>query len=343
MSSKINVAVVGASGYSGEELLRLLYRHPNCSIKVITSRQYDKQHVSEVFPRFANCDLYFSAPNVEQIAKTCDVAFLALPHGLAAEFAKPLLEKGVSVIDISADFRLRSLDKYKSYYGEHPAPELLDLAVYGMPERNRDKIKEATLIACPGCYPTSIILPTSAILAAGIAKSTNIVVSSMSGVSGAGRKVDLPFIFPECNESVRGYGVTGHRHLPEIEQELAIAAGVDSVAMNFIPHLVPVNRGINSTIILDAARETTTEEICQVLADTYKNDEFVVTLPPGKLPDTKHVTRTNNCEVGGVYDSHTNKIILLSCIDNLTKGASGQAIQAMNIRFGFPENAGLLL
>lgn len=340
---KVRAAIVGASGYSGEELIRLLSRHPLVDLRVITSRQSAGKDISEVFPRFAGSGLKFSAPDVAQIAKECDVAFLALPHGLASEFAIPLIESGVKVIDISADFRLKSTAKYKQYYKEdHPSPELLKKAVYGLPERYRSAIKSADLIACPGCYPTSIILPTSALLAAGLVSPENIIVASMSGVSGAGRKVDLAYIFPECNESVRAYAITGHRHLPEIEQELAAAAGVDDVAMNFIPHLVPVNRGINSTIILNPLPGCTAEAVEEAYNKAYANEKFVRVLPKGKLPDTKHVTLTNVCEFGFVMDSHTGKIIVCSAIDNLTKGASGQAVQCMNIRFGLAETDGLL-
>jgi N-acetyl-gamma-glutamyl-phosphate reductase len=197
------------------------------------------------------------------------------------------------------------------------------------------------MIACPGCYPTSIILPSAPLLKAGLVSTKGIVAASMSGVSGAGRKVDLPYIFPECNESVRAYAVKGHRHLPEIEQELAVAAGIDEIAINFTPHLVPVNRGINSTIFFDAAPECTLEKIEEAYA-MYKDEPFVRVLPHGKLPDTKHVTMTNMCEIGFVLDEHTGKVIVASAIDNLTKGASGQAIQCMNIRFGFAESTGLI-
>lgn len=341
---KIKAAVIGASGYSGEELLRLLARHPYCSIDVITSRKYAGQNVAEVFPRFGGMELTFSEPDVEQIAGSCQVAFLALPHGLAAEFARPLVNAGVKVIDISADFRLRSTRKYSEYYKcEHPAPELLAQAVYGLPELYRKQITEAKLIACAGCYPTSCILPSAALLRAGIVKNENIVVASCSGVSGAGRKVDLPYIFPECNESVRAYSITGHRHLPEIEQEFAAAAGIDAENMqiNFIPHLVPVNRGINSTIIYAANGVNDVQQVYETLLKAYKGDKFVRVLEPGKIADTKHVTMTNVCEISCAYDRRTNKIIVCSCIDNLTKGASGQAVQCMNISFELPEDAGL--
>jgi N-acetyl-gamma-glutamyl-phosphate reductase len=339
----INVSIVGAAGYSGEELLRILIQHPEVEIKNITSRKNNGMHISEVFPRFADTDLYFSMPNVNTIIEDSEVVFLALPHGLAAEYAEPFVKAGLKVFDLSADFRLHSLNKYKTYYGvDHPAPELLKIAVYGAPERHREKIISSQLVACPGCYPTSITLPLAPLLQQKLISHKDIIVFSMSGVSGAGRKVDLPFIFPECNESVRPYAITGHRHLPEIEQELAEAATENEIHINFIPHLVPITRGIHSTIVTQLKPGVTTEHIHKALQNTYRSAPFVRILPMGKLADTKHVTLTNVCEIGFAYDSHTGKLILSSAIDNLTKGASGQAVQAMNIAYNFKETTGLL-
>ncbi len=340
----IQVAVIGAAGYAGEELLRILTRHRQVDVAVITSRKYAGELVSKIFPRFTGSKLKFSAPDVDQIAKTCDIVFLALPHGLATEYAVPLLDAGLKVIDISADFRLKSPEKYKEYYEEdHPAVELLSEAVYGLPERYREQIKIAKLIASPGCYPTSSILPTAPLLEAGLVSPDGIVVSSMSGVTGTGRKVELPLIFPECNESLRAYKTTAHRHLPEIEQEMALAAGHGrEIAINFLPHLVPVNRGINSTILLNANEGCTLERITEVYEKAYGNEQFVRVLPAKSFSDTKYVTMTNCCEIAYNIDSHTNKVILTSAIDNLTKGASGQAVQCMNIIFGFEEAEGLI-
>ncbi|MBQ7396758.1 MAG: N-acetyl-gamma-glutamyl-phosphate reductase [Lentisphaeria bacterium] len=341
--NKVRVAVFGASGYAGEELLRILLRHPNVEITAITSRKNAGEPVSTVFPRYTGSGLTFVAPETEKIAANCDAAILALPHGLAAEFALPLLKAGVKVFDISADFRLKSLAKYLEYYKtEHPAPELLKTAVYGLPERYREDIKTADLIACPGCYPTSSILPTAPLLAAGLVSTRNIIVSSCSGVTGAGRKVDLPYIYPECNESLRAYGVVGHRHTPEIEQEMAFAAGVDELSINFIPHLAPMSRGINSTIIMEAMPGCTLEKIAAAYEAAYANEQFVRVLPAKRTSDTKYVFMTNCCEIGFNLDPRNNKVILTSCIDNLTKGASGQAVQCLNIRFGLDEAAGLI-
>lgn len=339
----VRIAILGASGYSGEELIRLLLRHPAAEIRCVTSRQNAGQAIGKVFPRFAEVKLTFSAPDVAEIAKQADVAFLALPHGTAAEYAIPLLEAGVRVIDISADFRLRNAAVYKKYYKEeHPAPDLLKTAVYGLPERYRDKIRSARLVACPGCYPTSILLPTCPLLAARLVQTTGITVASLSGVSGAGRKVDLPYIFPECNESVRAYSVTGHRHLPEIEQELAAAAGVPALAISFIPHLVPVNRGIHTTVLLEPRPGTTAAAVGDALTQAYAGEPCIRLLGEGGLADTKHVTFSNICEIGYVLDDHTGRLILSSAIDNLTKGAAGQAVQCLNILCGFPEMTGLL-
>ncbi|MEA2013656.1 MAG: N-acetyl-gamma-glutamyl-phosphate reductase [Verrucomicrobiota bacterium] len=343
MIKKINVSIIGASGYSGEELIRLMLRHPSININCITSRKYAGQQIRNVFPRFAEVDMLFSKPDVEEISKSSDVVFLALPHGLASEYAIPLLKNNLKIFDLSADFRIADSAMYEKYYKvPHPAPELLKNAVYGSPERSKDEIRSASLIACPGCYPTSAVLPLVPLLKNGLVDlSASITINSLSGVSGAGRKVALPFIFPECNESVKAYAVTGHRHIPEIEQELS-KAGKKSLKVRFIPHLIPVNRGIQTTIAVTAAKNISEKNIFDALSLEYENEPFVRILPLGKTADTKDVTYTNFCEISCAYDTHTETIILNSAIDNLTKGAAGQAIQSMNIAFGFKETAGLL-
>ncbi len=343
MMQKVRVGVFGASGYAGEELLRILLRHPGCEIVAVTSRKYAGQPVSAVFPRYTGLDLRFREPDAAEIARECDAAILALPHGTATEYAIPLLRAGIKVFDISADFRLKDPEQYRKYYqAEHPAPELLKLAVYGLPERYRARLASADLVACAGCYPTSAILPAAPLLKAKLAGTDDVVIASCSGVTGAGRKVDLPYIFPECNESVRPYSPAGHRHLPEIEQELAAAAGVDRMAINFIPHLVPMNRGIHSTVLLRANPGCTPEKIAAAYAEDYAGEQFIRILPSGRLADTKYTFMTNCCEIGYTMDPHTGRIILSSAIDNLTKGAAGQAVQCLNIRFGMPESAGLV-
>lgn len=341
---KLKVAIFGASGYMGEELVRLLLRHPHVEISAVTSRSNAGQPIGQVFPRFGELPLAFCEPNVAAIAEQARIAFLALPHGLAHEYAIPLLENGVRVIDLSADFRLHSAAQYQKYYKEeHPRPELLAQAVYGAPERHREAIGQARLVACPGCYPTSITLPVCPLLRDGLVSPEGIIAASLSGVSGAGRKEKIEYLFSECNESIRPYGVTGHRHLPEIEQELAEAAGLPALKINFVPHLIPVTRGIHSTIFLQPAREGVTPDAiraCWLAA--YGQEPFVRVLPSGRLADTKYVTMTNVCEMGCAVDSHTGRIIVSSAEDNLTKGGSGQAVQCLNIMCGFPETAGLL-
>jgi N-acetyl-gamma-glutamyl-phosphate reductase len=340
------VAIVGASGYSGEELVRLLLNHPQAELVAVTSRQSAGQTLAQVFPRFASHPksrkLRFVEPNAEVLAKQADVVFLALPHGVAAEYAMPLLEAGAVVIDLSADFRLKNAETYKEFYAhDHPAPDLLKKSVYGLPEIYRDEIKKSLLIASPGCYPTSILLPTIPLLKAGLIKPNGIIADSMSGVSGAGRKAEIDYLFVECNESVRPYGVPKHRHLSEIEEQLSLAAGT-KVVIQFTPHLIPINRGILTTLYLDPALKITEEKI----ADTYKRfygDEPFVRLLEGKsLPDTKNVESTNAIEIAWRLDTRTGRLIVMSAEDNLTKGASGQAVQSLNIICGWPETSGLI-
>lgn len=341
--SKVKVAVIGASGYMGEELVRILLRHPQVELACVTSRQYAGQPLRSVFPRYYEASQCFSEPDVEAIADGAEVAFLALPHGLAAEYAVPLIEKGLRVIDVSADFRVRDPAVYEEYYEtEHPAPELLKQAVYGLPERYREEIAKAQLVATPGCYPTSMLIPGIALLASGLASPKGIVVASMSGVSGTGRKTDVANLFSECNESLRPYKVTKHRHLSEVEQELALASGADETPINFIPHLVPVTRGIHTTMLFNTNGKTTAGDVQALLAERYRDEPFVRVLGEGELADTKHVTMTNFCEIGVAYEPRNRKIVVSSAIDNLTKGGSGQAVQCFNIINGFDEGAGLV-
>jgi N-acetyl-gamma-glutamyl-phosphate reductase len=341
------VAVVGASGYTGEELVRLILRHPHAELKAVTSRQFAGRSLAEVFPRTAHHStaktLKFTDATPEKIAAEAALVFLALPHGVAVEFAAPLLDAGARVVDLSADFRIRNAATYRDFYGhEHGAPDLLASAVYGLPEIYRDNICEARLVACPGCYPTSILLPTIPLLRERLVKPASIIANSLSGVSGAGRKAELNYLFVECNESVRPYGVPKHRHLAEIEQELSVAAA-ETVTIQFTPHLVPVNRGILTTLYFaptDMGQDL--KRIERAFRESYANEPFVRLLDDKTLPDTKNVIGSNVIEIAWRHDPRTGRLVVMSAEDNLVKGASGQAIQCFNIMCGYEETAGLL-
>jgi N-acetyl-gamma-glutamyl-phosphate reductase len=330
-------AIIGASGYSGQELIRLLLRHPRVEITHYTSRQYAGKAVAEVFPRFrGQVDATFVEPDADRLET--DMAFLALPHGVAAEYVPALLAKGVKVLDLSADFRLKSAAVYQEFYEhEHPAPQLLAQSVYGLPELHRDQIRGAKLVACPGCYPTSIILGLAPALAKGLGKPDSIIATSLSGVSGAGRKVADEYLFTECNGSARAYGIPKHRHLSEIEQELSLLAG-SNVTISFVPHLIPINRGIISTIYMTLASKP--GDALGVYRSFYQGEPFVRVTP--SLPDTKNVEATNFCDISVRIDARTNRLIVVSALDNLTKGAAGQAVQCLNLMCGHEETAGLL-
>jgi N-acetyl-gamma-glutamyl-phosphate reductase len=343
--NRIKTTIVGASGYTGMELLRLLLAHPGVELVAATSRQEAGKTIAEVFPRFAHAPgsgLKFIEPDPDAIAATgAKVAFLALPHGVAAEIARALLERGLRVIDLSADFRLRDAAVYQEFYGHaHPAPDLLEEAVYGLPEVRAEEIKTSRLVASPGCYPTSIILPLLPLLRGNLIDPTTIVANSMSGVSGAGRKADVSLLFCECNESVRAYGVPKHRHLSEIEQELSLAAG-ENVTISFIPHLIPVNAGIATTTTAKLCDGVSADAIGEALEKAYAAHPFVRLLGRGGCADTKNVTRTNFIDIGWQHDPRTGRIILMSAEDNLGKGAGGQAVQSFNLMFGLSETDGL--
>jgi len=348
------VAIVGASGYSGEVLVQLLLNHPHAELVAVTSRQNAGQTLAQVFPKFASHPksktLRFTEPNAEVLAQQADVVFLALPHGVAAEYAVPLIAAGSVVIDLSADFRLKSADIYKEFYAhDHPAPELLQKSVYGLPEVYRDEIKKSLLIASPGCYPTSILLPVIPLLKAGLIQPTGIIADSLSGVSGAGRKAEVDYLFCECNESVRPYGVPKHRHLSEIEEQLSLAAG-SKVVIQFTPHLIPVNRGILTTLYLMPAEKFSDatgadafgKKIAACYQSAYASEPFVRLLEGKALPDTKNVVGTNVCEIAWRPDPRTGRLVVMSAEDNIVKGASGQAVQSMNLLCGWPETAGLV-
>ena len=342
---RVKTAIVGASGYTGMELLRLLLIHPGVELVAATSRQEAGKSLSSVFPRFRNApgaELAFIEPDPDTIAATgAQVAFLALPHGVAAEIARALLDRGLRVIDLSADFRLRDAAVYQEFYDHpHPAPAMLAEAVYGLPEIRAVEIAAAKLVAAPGCYPTSILLPLLPLLRGNLINPATIVANSMSGVSGAGKKADLTLLFCECNESARAYGVPKHRHLSEIEQELSLAAG-EAVTISFIPHLIPVNSGIVTTTTAKLRAGVTPEAIGAALEKAYADAAFVRLLGRGGCADTKNVTRTNFIDIGWQHDPRTGRVILMSAEDNLGKGAGGQAVQCFNLMFGMDPTGGL--
>ncbi len=351
---KVKVAIIGASGYSGEELVRLLLRHPRVELTLITSRQNAGKPLSEVFPKFASHPLarklHFSQPDIGKIDswlktdKAPSIFFLALPHGVASEWAVPLSKRNVKVIDLSADFRLRSSKTYLEFYHHsHPAAKLLGKAIYGLPEIYRGEIRKARLIASPGCYPTSILIPLIPLLRKKLIQAQNLIADSLSGVSGAGRKAEEAYLFCECNESARAYGVPKHRHLSEIEQELGLAAG-RKITLQFTPHLIPANRGILTTIYAVPTKPSGNISVAiqECYHQAYGKEPFVRILQGEALPDIKNVVGTNVIEIAHRFDPRTGRLLIFSAEDNLTKGASGQAVQSMNILCGFDEAEGLL-
>lgn len=345
-STRSKVAVIGASGYSGAELLRRLLVHPGAELACLTSRSYAGRTCADVFPRFAKIGaadtLEFVEPQISAITGSgAEIAFLALPHGVASEFAVPLLEAGLKVIDLSADFRLNDAATYQEFYDHpHPAPELLQESVYGLPEIHGGAIRSARLIASPGCYPTSILLPLIPVLAAKLIEPSSIHVTSMSGASGAGKSANVALLFAEVNESVRAYSVPKHRHLSEVEQELSIAASED-VKITFIPHLLPVTAGILTTTVATAKHGTSAADLTSALESAYADAPFIRLLGEGGHPDTKNVTGSNFVDIAWHLDPRTKRVILLSAEDNLGKGAASQAIQSFNILTGQDQVTGL--
>jgi len=347
VSTSPKISVVGASGYSGLELLRILLQHPAVDLASVTSRSEAGRTVAQVFPRFrhiANADtLTFTPPDPAAIAASgAQIALLALPHGVAAPYAADLLDLGLRVIDLSADFRLRSPALYEDFYGPgHPAPQLLAQALYGLPEWRATEIAQAQLVAAPGCYPTSILLPLLPLLRDRLVDPTSLCVASMSGVSGAGRSPSLPLLYCEANGSVRPYGAPRHRHLAEIEQELALAAG-QPLTIRFVPHLVPITQGIATTIFAQPTPGTEPKHIASSLHAAYHDAPLVRLLPDGELPDTKNVAATAFIDIAHAHDPRTGGLLLFSAEDNLGKGAAAQAVQCLNLMLGLPTSQGLL-
>ena len=341
----MNIGIVGASGYSGEVLLSLLLDHPNISIKAATSRSLAGRSVESVFPALRNRspDLKFTKSDPDQLAANSelDLVFLALPHGVASEYAIPLCEAGKKVIDLSADFRLNSPSIYEDYYGQvHPNPDWLAKSSYVIPEIMKEGWQSNSLIAAPGCYPTSILIPLLPLVKNSIINTTGIIINSLSGVSGAGRKLAEDYLFCERNESIKAYGLIKHRHLSEIEEQLSLFADTE-VQVQFTPHLAPMNRGIATTIVITGCGDCL-DKVYEAWEECYTSSPFVSVLPSGETPDTKWVNQTNRIDISASYDPRTENLIITSAEDNLMKGAAGQAIQIMNLWCGFKETAGLV-
>lgn len=339
MAEKIKVAVLGATGYAGIELVRLLTNHPNVSIEILGSQSFAGKKISEVYPNLAEVlDKECSELDLDEVAK-CDVAFCALPHGASKEVIPAILEKGVKVIDLSGDFRYDDVKVYEAWYGEeHCAPELLKESVYGLCELHRDKIKDARLIGNPGCYTTCSILGTAPLLANKVVETKNIIVDAKSGVTGAGRGLKLAQHFCECTETTKAYNIAKHRHTSEIEQELSNIAG-EEIMISFTPHLIPMKRGILATIYANLNGKYSKQDILNMYKEYYKDEKFVRV--KDTLPETKHVAGSNFVDIGLEVDERLGRVVVVSVIDNIVKGAAGQAVQNMNLLFGLGESTGL--
>jgi len=341
----MNIGIVGASGYSGEVLLSLLLDHPHISLTRVTSRSLVGESVETVFPALRNRGkgLLFTESNPEELASSqnLDLVFLALPHGVASDYAIPLCEAGKKVIDLSADFRLSSPDTYQEYYGHaHPNPEWLEKSAYVIPEITPEGWQNHQLIAAPGCYPTSVLVPLLPLVKDQIVGTQGMVINSMSGISGAGRKLAEDFLYCERNESAKAYGLIKHRHLSEIEEQLSAFAGTE-IVVQFTPHLAPMNRGIATTIVVLGAGDCL-DKVYAAWKSCYADKPFISLLESGQTPDTKSVCQTNRIDFSATCDPRTKNLIITSAEDNLMKGAAGQAIQIMNVWNGFEETAGLV-
>ncbi|HCW6525103.1 TPA: N-acetyl-gamma-glutamyl-phosphate reductase [Acinetobacter baumannii] len=341
----ISVGIVGGTGYTGVELLRILLRHPKAQVRVLTSRTEAGKPVADMFPNLrGHTDLQFSDLNIDAL-KECDVVFFATPHGVAMQHAKDLIAAGTKVIDLAADFRLQNLEQFEKWYGmEHACPDVLKDSVYGLTELNREKIKQAQVIGNPGCYPTTVQLGLAPLLksAQALIETKNIIIDAKSGVSGAGRKASLGMIYSENADNFKAYGVAGHRHHPEIVEALENFAGKKDVfeGLLFVPHLVPMIRGMLSTIYVDLTEAGKQTDLQALYEDFYANEKFVDVMPANSSPETRSVRGANELRIA-LYKPQPNKLIILAAQDNLVKGASGQAVQNMNLMFGFNEDEGL--
>jgi N-acetyl-gamma-glutamyl-phosphate reductase len=339
MAETIRAGIVGGTGYTGVELLRLLGMHPGVIVQAITSRAEAGMRVDRLFPNLRGyCNLTFQTPEDADLA-ACDVIFFATPHGVALEMAPALLDAGVRIVDLSADFRLKDISMWERWYSHrHTSPELAEIAVYGLPEVNRSAIAEARLVAVPGCYPTAVQLGFLPLIERGLIDLSSLIASAASGVSGAGRQAKIDNLLPEAHDSFKAYGASGHRHLPEIEQGLSRCAGT-SVNLTFVPHLAPMIRGIHATLF--ATLSTNAVDLQELFEQRYLAEPMVDVLPSGEHPQTRSVRGSNVCRIAVHRPGDRRTVVVLAVIDNLVKGAAGQAIQNMNIMFGFNESQGL--
>ncbi|MGD1151824.1 MAG: N-acetyl-gamma-glutamyl-phosphate reductase [Syntrophales bacterium] len=339
----LKIGIYGASGYTGQELLRLLLRHPQAGVVALTSRRYAGVPVSDIYPIFVGLtDLAFVDASPEDVAGAADIVFLALPHGVSMSVAPIFLKAGKKVIDLSADFRLRDVATYERWYSRHTARDIIKESVYGIPELYGDEIAKAMLVANPGCYPTSVILGLAPLLKAKWIDDSSIIADSKSGVSGAGREPQVGTLFCEVDEGFKAYKVGQHRHMPEMEQEISILAGHD-VRISFTPHLLPITRGILSTIYATLQKDVTTAELIDLYRAFYKGKKFVRVYKAGTFPNISSVRGSNYCDIGLTVDARTKRVIIICAIDNLVKGAAGQAIQNMNLMCGLSEGTGLTM
>lgn len=337
----VKIGIVGASGYTGLELVRILAGHPKVEISSLTSERFAGLAISEVFPSLKGfIDLRLNELSVHRIAREAEFIFTALPHGTSMGVVEELIKKGKKVVDLSADFRLKDPDVYERWYGKHSCPYLLQEAIYGLPEIYREEIRGGRLVANPGCYPTGTILALAPLLEERRISAAGILVDAKSGVSGAGRNPSLANLFCEVGEGLRAYSVAKHRHAPEMEQELSFRAG-DRVKLLFVPHLIPINRGILSSIYARVNGELSTEKAYDLYRRRYQSEPFIRICPPATFPTTDEVRGSNYCDLGVMVDETSGQLIIIAAIDNLVKGASGQAVQNMNIMCGFPETMGL--
>jgi N-acetyl-gamma-glutamyl-phosphate reductase len=338
----IRIGIVGASGYTGVELARLLCHCPDVKLTVATSRQYNGKKLAEVYPNLAGLvDIVCEDPGTEDLVERADLFFTAVPHQTAMAIVPDLLKAGKKVVDLSADFRIHDGAVYEKWYQKHSAREYLGEAVYGLPELHRDQIVKARLVANPGCYPTSVILGLAPLLQAGLIDPETIIADSKSGASGAGRTAQTGTLFCEVSEGFKAYKVAAHRHIPEMEQEISELCK-KPVIISFTPHLLPMSRGILSTIYAKMAKSMTDDEVYGLYLNYYKDEPFVRLCDKGALPATQFVRGSNFCDIGFKTDSRTGRIIILTAIDNLVKGAAGQALQNMNLMCNLPETRGLL-